>query len=392
MKNINNSKENNSSINEIRNSGTSTIRVNSLTQRGWPTDLDTSGTEDILKNINKNVEKHKEIIDADINILQFNRETELSASMKNNSDIQELNTNFVYPEQNTISNYELKQKMHEQIFPFQYNSQSSFPNSSFANTPYLTQPHMNIPNANLYQQLNSDNRQLYNKYEESLSSNSYEQNSHIASFTSLPPRYSQVNYKNTVDQTPVRQPKDALDQFDMNFDKITDKYLMSRDNLQEDIQIRQVLIRLIQKVADTHKVNFDHAHIAFCALMQAGGYLKSVTNRKITIGGVEFSKRTILYAMEETSCKYTLRSLSRYNRVVIAKVARKYNYPGHLYARFKIENPNLVANLPPDEQNYYARYCTDFQIENPDTPPLVREFLANREKTRNYSSKKNQKK
>lgn len=385
MENIKNSKQNNSSINEIKNIDTFKINSNKLTSEGELFKFETLGVEGTLKSINKNLEKNEKRIETEMSKVKFNKRIELDTYSQNIADIQEPTT-FIHPEQKTISNYSSGQELHEQIFSFNYASHFNSPVLPFTHMTYSTQPPMK-----LFQEQNI-NQQLYNLHQNSIPKNHYLQNSRAEYHNLFPSIYSQLSYTDTVEKTSLIQPKDALEYFDMNFDKITNKYSMTKESLQDDIQIRQFLIRVIQKVADTHKVNFDHALIGFCALMQAGGYLKSVTNRKITVGGIEFSKRTILYAMEEISCKYTLRSLSRYNRAIIAKVAKKYNYPGHLYARFKIENPNLIANLPSEEQEYYARYCTDFQIENPDTPPLVREFLANREKSRNYSSKKNHKK
>lgn len=189
------------------------------------------------------------------------------------------------------------------------------------------------------------------------------------------------NYESQQFET-VERKLDPLDFFEKNFDSITIKYNLRKDYNEDDTQVREYLIRLIDKLASINKVEFDLARLGYSAVMQAGGYLKSVTNRRIIIGNVEFTKKNIIYASEELGNKYTLRAIARYDKNAIARIALKYNYPGHLYARFKIENANFIAQQTPEQCIYLSVYCTDFQIENPDTPPIVREFLANRERIR----------
>lgn len=87
--------------------------------------------------------------------------------------------------------------------------------------------------------------------------------------------------------------------------------------------------------------------------------------------------------VEQTECKFTLRNIAKFLRNKIVNVAKKYGIPGNLYSKFKSENLNLIANNSQSENLKIAIYCTDFQKDNPDAPPIVREFLASREGARN---------
>lgn len=177
--------------------------------------------------------------------------------------------------------------------------------------------------------------------------------------------------------------EDFLEKFNSNFEKITEKYTYEPEKLENNEELKNVTNRLISKFAVYEEVDFDHALIGIAALFQCGAYLLSVSNRKITIGNKEFSKANLIHASQAIeNKKYTYRSIARYLRTTIAKIADKYNIPGNLYARFKIENATLISKNDEYTNKKIAIYCTDFQLENPDTPEVVREFLANREKLR----------
>jgi hypothetical protein len=173
-----------------------------------------------------------------------------------------------------------------------------------------------------------------------------------------------------------------IDNFDKNFEYIKEAYTLTTENIEDETEIRKTANELIHKYSKIDNITFEFAAIGICALMQSGAYLKSVPNRKININNHEFTKKTLITASDLINNKYTLRSIARNLRKTIAKVAYEYNIVGHLYARYKIENPNTIANNDTEINKKIAIYCTDFQIENPDTPIAIREYLANREKNR----------
>lgn len=177
-------------------------------------------------------------------------------------------------------------------------------------------------------------------------------------------------------------PTSNLENFIENIDQITETYSVTQDKKQDDIQIRNKVNETINKYASIEQIPFDFATIGMCALFQSGAYLKSVPNRKITINNHEFTKKSLIFAAEQVDNKFTLRAMARHLNKTIAKIAYKYDIPGHLYARFRIENANLIAQNDPETNKTIATYCADFQIENPDTPSVVREYLSNREKNR----------
>jgi len=182
---------------------------------------------------------------------------------------------------------------------------------------------------------------------------------------------------------------EILTNFDSSFDKISSIYSITQENPDQDEQLKQKTVLTIAKYAAIAEIPIDFAIIGISALLQSGAYLKNVPNRRIKINNHEFTKKNLVFAAEQAENKYTLRAVARFLRSTIAKVSYTYSIPGHLYARFKIENANLIASNDPETNRKIATYCTDFQIENPDTPLIVRAYLANREKNRSNRENKN---
>lgn len=175
---------------------------------------------------------------------------------------------------------------------------------------------------------------------------------------------------------------DILDNFESNFENISSIYSITQDKLENDDTLKQKINLTIAKYSAIEDISTDFAIIGISALLQSGAYLKSVANRRIKINNQEFTKKSLLFAFDQADNKYTLRAMARFLKFTIAKVSKTYNIPGHLFAKFKIEYADLIAKSNPEEIKNYSIYCTDFQIENPDTPQIVREYLANREKNR----------
>lgn len=175
---------------------------------------------------------------------------------------------------------------------------------------------------------------------------------------------------------------DSIDKIEANFDFIVTKYDLTRESILDETDIKDSINKIICRFATLQNASFDHAFLGMCALFQVGSYLRSVTNRKITVGGIEFTKRNLVIAAEQTKNIYTFRSLARYLKDHIARVSMFYSIPGHLYAKFKIDYPTLISENSQETNKLFSAYCTDFQIENPKTPLKIREFLASRERAR----------
>lgn len=177
---------------------------------------------------------------------------------------------------------------------------------------------------------------------------------------------------------------DPLVNFEQNFQEIAQTYTVTQIQAEDEGPIREKASQIVQKYAMIENITFDFALIGICGLLQSGAYLKSVTNRKIKINNKEFTKRSLLFASEQVDNKYTLRKIARSIKYIIAQIAVYYGIPGHLFARYRLENANIVAQIPKEQIILFSAYCTDFQIENVNTPQTIREYLANREKNRTY--------
>lgn len=170
-----------------------------------------------------------------------------------------------------------------------------------------------------------------------------------------------------------------IEQFNNNIPNLINQYTVEQEKPEDDPLMLPTINKIIYKLASLHSTTEDHATIGFCSLLQSGAYLKSVSNRRIRIAGIDFTKSDLLFILQSMECRYTLRNIARYLKNTIALVSYQYQIPGHLFARFKIENPNLIAENDTETIRKFATYCTDFQIENPNTPKEIREYLANRE-------------
>lgn len=184
------------------------------------------------------------------------------------------------------------------------------------------------------------------------------------------------------------QIEELLNNFDNQFEQISQNYSITSENKIDEEDVIKKAAQIITKVANMHDIKPDHALIGVCAILQSGGYLKNVENRKITIDEVTFNKKEILLAAEQSNSNYTLRTIARCLRSQIATIAKKYEIPGHLYAQFRLENPNILSIKDPNEQLNIAAYCTDFHLDNPEAPQIVHDFLTNRAKNRIQNQKK----
>lgn len=185
---------------------------------------------------------------------------------------------------------------------------------------------------------------------------------------------------------------DQIDSFSQRFESITSLYEYQQDIIENDPNIKSEIIKLVEKQALIYQITFDLSYIGICALFQIGCYLKSVQNRSIKIGKIEFNKKNLVFAAEQSGFNYTFRQAARYMKYDIAKLAYRYQISGHLFQMFKNVHLQFINTLDSEELRQFATYATDFQIENQNAPIYLREYLANREKTRNVKSENKTKK
>lgn len=173
---------------------------------------------------------------------------------------------------------------------------------------------------------------------------------------------------------------ESLDYFDQNFEFISNSYFSSMISENEENIIREKANEIIQRYSIIEGISYNHAVFGICSLFQSGAHMKSILNRTTIIQNVEFTKKTLLFASEQVGNKYTLRAIARSMRNTIVLVSYKYDIPGHLYRKFRLENSDECVLSTEEDLKIYSVYCTDFNSDNPFAPLIIRKFLSKREK------------
>lgn len=158
-------------------------------------------------------------------------------------------------------------------------------------------------------------------------------------------------------------------------------YTYTDSALDQTKSIKDYTIRIAETIAKNDQTDIETVLLAISMILQSGGYLKGVNNRKVCLQDYELHKKKIISSMKSNRCPYTLRTIARVNRDFIAKVARKTRTVGNLYSQYKIYNPEILKENE-ETQFEHAIYCTDFQRENPVIPTKVLNFLSTREISR----------
>lgn len=184
-----------------------------------------------------------------------------------------------------------------------------------------------------------------------------------------------------------KDPMESWNDFKTNLDSKVNEYSMGKTTPEDTQQIYTKALEIIDRMAISNKINFDHAAIGVCALFQCGAHIKGVTNRTITVQNYDFTKENLLYASTLSKNTYPLRSIARSLRDEILKVSRYYKIPGHLFRKFKLENPEFIYK---DEEHMLQIMisCSDFQTENPNIPIEAKVFLSKRDISRKERKKK----
>lgn len=77
-------------------------------------------------------------------------------------------------------------------------------------------------------------------------------------------------------------------------------------------------------------------------------------------------------AIDKTNTKSSLRQIARSLADEIHYLAEFFSVQGHLATQFS----SLLPNADRQHIIYYSYWCADFQIENPNCPISVKQFLG----------------
>jgi hypothetical protein len=165
-------------------------------------------------------------------------------------------------------------------------------------------------------------------------------------------------------------------------------YKSQTDKKEEQEQNLLTAERITLELARQQQIKFTHAAFAISDLYQKGAHLKNVQNRTTFINGLAITKQNITQAMIRINSRITHRAVARALRDIILQASRLRQVPGNLFAQYKtyLLTKEIVFDEATLEEHSY--YCTDFHIDNPNTPLEVARFLNTRARTRNTSKKK----
>lgn len=175
--------------------------------------------------------------------------------------------------------------------------------------------------------------------------------------------------------------------FEQNIEEIAKKYDPTINQKEDEKQAKEATIKTIDRLARIENVSFEEAAVAFCYIMQSGGYLLSVSDRRVIVGGHEYTKKSLIAALESINSKYKLRRLARSFRNNIIKISRINKLQGNLFSQYKKENPETLK-LDDSTLLEHMIYCTDFNVDNPEAPQEVLKFLSQRETNKSKQKKK----
>lgn len=179
-----------------------------------------------------------------------------------------------------------------------------------------------------------------------------------------------------------------LEQLQNKINEIGHIYKTNLDKDQEDIINKAAAEKIISEVARILNLTWIEAAMGITDLYQKGAHLKNVQNRTTYINNKMITKSNINQAMSLTQTKVTHRAIARALKESIQLAAQARNIPGNLFTQYK--SYLLIQNIKLDEKTLeeHSYFCTDFQIDNPDTPLEVARFLTTRTRMKNTSKKK----
>lgn len=206
------------------------------------------------------------------------------------------------------------------------------------------------------------------------------------------PNFESENETYQTSETPnSNHPLEDIKNFDSLKGKISETATYYKGGLDktEDLKIKkhkteQVVIELSRQQC----IKFPDAAVAIADIYQKGGHLKNVQNRSTIINGLTITKNNINQALLRLGYRdITHRDMARSIREEIHAISKARDIPGHLFAQYREHLITRNINLDPKDLSEHSYYCTDFHIDNPDTPNEVSRFLITRNRTKTPTPK-----
>lgn len=181
---------------------------------------------------------------------------------------------------------------------------------------------------------------------------------------------------------------DSLNKFKEAIPLTSKKYkpeVDKKEELQNNIQISE---RIIVELARQQEISFTQAVYGISDLYQKGAHLKNVQNRSTFINGMQLTKQNITQAMIRIGARITHRAMAKSMRDIIYQASKARDIPGNLFSQYKIYLISQNISLDPNIIQEHSYYCSDYHIDNPNTPMEVSRFLNIRTRSKNMQKNK----
>lgn len=132
---------------------------------------------------------------------------------------------------------------------------------------------------------------------------------------------------------------------------------------------------LIREISTAYQCSLPAALVGLFSTLQAGGTNKNKrSNVKISVAGTSFESKKINELIAKHCKDFTPRQFAGYFRNDIFKLSKIHDITGNAYVSLRRQYPYCITETNQDEK-YWA---SDFQLDNPACPPLVRQGLQQR--------------
>lgn len=132
---------------------------------------------------------------------------------------------------------------------------------------------------------------------------------------------------------------------------------------------------LIRDISTSYKCSPPSALVGLFSTLQAGGTNKNKrSNVRISVAGCGFESKKINEYIAKHCKEFTPRQFAVFFRNDIFKLSKIHDITGNAYVSLRRNYPDTITDTNQDEK-YWA---SDFQIDNPACPPLIRQGLQRR--------------
>lgn len=132
---------------------------------------------------------------------------------------------------------------------------------------------------------------------------------------------------------------------------------------------------LIRDISITYSCSPAAGLVGLFSTLQAGGTNKNKrSNVKITVAGCSFESKKVNELIAKHCKEFTPRQFAVYFRNDIFKLSKIHDITGNAYVSLRRNYPDVITDTNQVEK-YWA---SDFQIDNPACPPLIRQGLRQR--------------